>query len=85
MEEFILSAFMVSWIVSFGAGCLVGRQSYRRHIAAEEARTHKWKERAYKMAWGITLSESDMNETRHVMGVPKDYRRTPGGLRTSCK
>lgn len=92
VAEWIFSAFLCTAIVSFGAGYYVAKSRYIRQLGYEEARTRKWKTRAYKMAWGIPLDEPEMREIQHAMGPPKagdyqkvNYRKTPGGLRTSCK
>jgi hypothetical protein len=82
--EWLFSVYLSTAIVSFGAGYYIARSRYIRMLTHEEARTRKWKTRAYKMAWGIPLKESDLVETKYAQGPPP-IRRTPGGLHTSCK
>jgi hypothetical protein len=85
--EWMFSAVLVLMIASYGLGYYTAKRIFGKQLVAEEARALKWKTRAYKMAWRIPLDDSDMRETKHALGLPKasDYRKTHGGLWTSCK
>jgi hypothetical protein len=87
--EWLFSIYLSTAIVAFGAGYYVAKSRYIRMLGFEEERTRKWKTRAYKMAWGIPLDESDLVETKYAQGPlplkPYTVHKTSGGAWTSCK